>query len=62
MDIFLVNKDRYFKEHNIKAEVKSGDILAPKQVTVLDILLGNKQDKLVNNMSDIFPQTYNPDA
>ena len=61
MDNFFVNKDQYFKSHNIKTDVKRGDILSPKQVKVVDVLLGKQQDKLVNKMSDIFPKTENPD-
>jgi len=62
MDNFHVDKDRYFKEHNIKADVKKGDILAPKQVKATDVLFGRAKDKLINKMSDIFPKTNNTDA
>ena len=55
MDNFSVNKYRYFKEHNIKADVKKGDILEPQQIKAHDILLGKSKDKLINKMSDIFP-------
>ena len=55
MDNFLINKYKYFKDHNIKADVKNGDILAPKEVKIKDILGGN--DKMIKKMSDIFHQS-----
>ncbi|MCQ2957608.1 MAG: hypothetical protein MJ180_01760 [Candidatus Gastranaerophilales bacterium] len=57
MGEFKTNTEIYFKQHNIQADVKQDDVLGPKKVKAIDILFGSKNDKVVNNMSDIFPQS-----
>ena len=57
-----ISKKMYeLKKFNLPVDVqKANDVLGKDKVKVHDILSGKKgEDNLINNMSDIFPQTTN---
>ena len=50
------NKEQLLQRYNFKLDIKKDkDVLGKKEVKIKDIL-GNKNDKVINKMSDIFPQ------
>ncbi len=57
------NKEQFLKSYGFNLDIKKEDkdVLSKKQVKVKDIL-GSKNDKVINRMSDIFPQNKNNDT
>lgn len=54
------NKEQFLQNFGFKLDInkESKDVLSKKEVKVKDIL-GSKDDKVINKMSDIFPQNKN---
>ena len=59
MDNINNNKMQELQKFNLPVDVqKSDDVLGKDKVKVRDILSGKeKDDNLINKMSDVFPQT-----
>ena len=65
MDDIKSNKANFLAKHGFKVDVqKSKDVLGKESISVRDVLNGKRDDKKIDKMSDIFPQTnseQNPD-
>ena len=57
------NKEQFLQNYGFKLDInkESKDVLSKKDVKVKDIL-GSKDDKVINKMSDIFPKNSNNDT